>query len=151
MGFSRGSQFRQLHKASHWQSQLLETPWITSWLMVTKMPPNTAYSVKGWVPFLCVLPFHATRSWNLSSYNVYVPYAQRWKILCANCLLLYSKAGPLRSQPFYDICRAAFPKKQSSTEKKKDQKPFLRQIRNIADTLFNENFQLLLFHLYFPL
>lgn len=57
----------------------------------------------------------------------------------------------MRSWPFYDICRVAFPKKQSSAEKKKkDLKPFLHKIRSISDTLFNDNIQLFLFHLYFP-
>lgn len=43
-----------------------------------------------------------------------------------------------------------FPRSKVQQEKKKDLKPFLHKIRNISDTLFNDNIQLFLFHLYFP-
>lgn len=157
MGFSCSSQFCKLHKASHRESQLLETPWITSWLRGTLVPPSTAYSVKGWVPFLCVLLFHAARE--VETFQVIMCMcpmnsAGRYYVLIVCCFR--AKQAHWEAGSFMIFVELHFPRSRVQQGKKKtkkhkpDLKPFLHKIRNISDTLFNDNIQLFLFHLYFP-
>lgn len=75
--------------------------------------------------------------------------AGRYYVLIICCFR--AKQAQWEAGPFMIFVELHFPRsKVQQKKKKKDLKPFLHKIRSISDTLFNDNIQLFLFHLYFP-